>query len=143
MKRGALRIGNLRLTGAPVLACSVLLAVAVLTVWNQGDLHLLVLLVLAPLLEEAVFRAGLQEAMLRRWSTRPWLANGVTAAAFGLAHASVRDDAAALAVALPALLIGQVYQRTGRLRLCVALHAALNVAWLGWSAAGPTLLGGR
>jgi membrane protease YdiL (CAAX protease family) len=101
------------------------------------------LLVLAPLLEETVFRAGLQEALLRHWRRRPCLANAMSAAAFGLAHAAVRADAAALAAALPALLIGAVYQRTGRLRYCIVLHAAMNAAWLGWSMTGASLLGYR
>lgn len=100
--------------------------------------QLLVLLVLAPLLEEAVFRAGLHEALLRRWAGHPALwANLATAAAFALAHAAVRADALAWAVALPAVLIGLLYQRQRRLRTCVALHAAMNAAWLGWQAAVP------
>ena len=99
------------------------------------------LLLVAPLLEEPVFRAGLQEALLRRWHWRPYLANGFTAAAFGLAHAALRADATAFAAALPALMIGVVYQRTGRLRLCVVLHAVMNAAWLAWSLAGAALPG--
>ena len=90
------------------------------------------LLLLAPLLEEAVFRAGLQEALLGRLRWQPLLANGVTALAFGCAHVVLREDAAAFAVVLPALLIGLHYQRSGRLRGCVALHAAMNAVWLVW-----------
>jgi membrane protease YdiL (CAAX protease family) len=89
-----------------------------------------VLLVVAPVLEEAVFRAGLQEALLRRPALAPWLANGLTALVFGLAHALLRGSAGALAVALPALLIGVVYARWRRLRWCVALHALMNAMWL-------------
>jgi hypothetical protein len=43
---------------------------------------------------------------------------------------AVRGDAAAFAVALPALAIGLVYSRWRQLRWCVALHAAMNAAWL-------------
>ena len=104
--------------------------------------RLLVLLLLAPLLEEAVFRAGLQEGLLRRWAEAPALwANLATAAAFGLAHVLVRGDANAAWVALPALLIGLVYQRRHRLRESVALHAVMNAAWLGWAQLGPALPG--
>jgi membrane protease YdiL (CAAX protease family) len=112
---------------------AVAMLVLVLAAAGHGFQRLLMLLVLAPLLEETVFRAGLQEALLRRWHRTPLLANAVTAAAFGLAHALARADAAAFAVALPALLIGAVYGRNGRLRQCVVLHAAMNAAWLGWS----------
>lgn len=88
-----------------------------------------VLLLAAPLLEEAVCRAGLHEALLRHGAAA-WMANGMTAAAFGLAHVAARGDAAAFTVALPALAIGLVYGRWRRLRWCVALHAAMNAAWL-------------
>lgn len=91
-----------------------------------------VLLVIAPLLEEAVFRAGLQEALLRQLR-RPLAANLVTALVFGVAHAALRGEPAAFAVALPAVLIGAIYARTRRLAPCALLHAALNAAWLGWN----------
>lgn len=88
-----------------------------------------VLLVAAPLLEEAVFRAGVQEALLRRGRAL-LLANAVTALLFGAAHVAVRGEPAAFAVVLPALAIGWLYERTRRLRWCVLLHAAMNAAWL-------------
>lgn len=122
--------------GLPLLGAGLLvaaLAALALLAAGQDAWRLLVLLVLAPLLEETVFRAGLQEALLRRWRQMPLLANLFTAAAFGLAHALARADAAAFAVALPALLVGAVYGRRGRLRECVVLHAVMNAAWLVWS----------
>lgn len=115
-----------------------LLALGLVADYERAQ-RVLTLLLLAPLLEEAIFRAGLQEALLRRWQSHPRLANVATAAAFGLAHVVIRADFAAFSVALPALLIGEVYQRTGRLRLCVALHAAMNATWLAWNTAGPLL----
>jgi len=93
-----------------------------------------VLLVLAPICEETVLRGGLQDALLRH-TVPADLANALTASVFGLAHALVHGDARAFAVALPALLIGAVYQRTGRLRHCVALHALFNAAWIAWTLA--------
>lgn len=91
--------------------------------------RVVVLLLVAPLAEEIVFRAGLHEALLRR-AVQPQVANGVTALAFALVHLAARGDGVALAVALPALLIGAVYQRTRRVRDCVILHAAMNALWL-------------
>jgi membrane protease YdiL (CAAX protease family) len=101
------------------------------TFGGQGP-RIAVLLVIAPLVEEALFRAGLHEGLLRRRWT-PWAANLATALVFGIAHALVRADPSALAVALPALAIGQVYTRRRRLRDCVVLHTAMNALWLGWT----------
>ena len=39
------------------------------------------------------------------------------------------------AVAVPALAVGVVYARTGRVRDCVVLHAAMNALWLAGLAA--------
>lgn len=107
---------------------------------GQGFGRILMLLVLAPLLEETVFRAGLQEALLQRLR-RPDVANALTALAFALAHALAHGDARALAVVLPAWLVGRVYERGRRVRHCVALHALFNAAWiasmLGAASHGP------
>ena len=118
-----------------VLSCAVLLGVAALIGAGAGasPTRLAVLLLIAPLAEEAVFRAGLQEALLQRGISR-LVANLLCASAFAMSHAAVRDDAAALAVVLPALLIGTVYQRWRRLSPCVLLHAALNAAWIAGAA---------
>jgi membrane protease YdiL (CAAX protease family) len=112
-----------------LLAAGVLVVVAALSAGSPLPQRLWMLLLVAPLAEEAVFRAGLQEVLLRRWQA-PLAANLWTALTFGLAHALVRADPGALAVAAPALLIGWVYGRTRRLRDCVALHAAMNALWL-------------
>lgn len=95
---------------------------------------LLVLLVLSPVAEEAVFRAGLQEWLLRQ-SAVPWVANLVTALAFGLAHVLARGDVTAIAVALPALLLGAAYERWRKLRYCAVLHAGMNLLWLAYGGA--------
>jgi membrane protease YdiL (CAAX protease family) len=94
-----------------------------------APLRVAVLLAIAPLAEEAVLRAGLHEALLRR-AVAPWRANLMSALLFAVAHALLRADPAALAVVLPALLIGALYGRTRRLRDAVLLHAALNALWL-------------
>lgn len=86
-------------------------------------------LVIAPLLEEIVFRAGLHEIMLRNFRTRA-AANVLTALCFALAHIAVRSDPSSALVALPALAIGWLYERTRRVRDCVTLHAAMNLLWL-------------
>jgi membrane protease YdiL (CAAX protease family) len=106
------------------------ISVAALGVAPQGMVtQWVVLVVLAPLLEEAVFRAGLHEWLLRR-GTRFWTSNLLTALVFGGVHALLRVDPLAWATALPALMVGRVYERTRRVRWCVVLHAAMNGSWL-------------
>jgi hypothetical protein len=126
------------------LAAAVLLASGLALAAAGQDLRrIAVLLVLSPLLEETVFRAGVQEVLRHRWPARPWMAIGVTAVAFGVAHAVARADTAAFGVVLPALVIGAMYQRTGRLRDCIALHAAMNAAWLGYAVTASAYPGFR
>ncbi|WP_159105885.1 JDVT-CTERM system glutamic-type intramembrane protease [Ideonella sp. B508-1] len=84
----------------------------------------------APVLEETVFRAGLQDALLRRGASGA-VSVLLTAGAFALAHALWRPGPWAWATALPALLLGGVYLRTRRLWPCIALHALFNALWWG------------
>jgi hypothetical protein len=89
----------------------------------------------APFVEEIVFRCGLQSWLIERLGAdrcprRAALANAATALAFAAAHLAVRPGVLAAATLLPALLLGAVYQRTRRVRHCVALHAAFNALWL-------------
>lgn len=96
------------------------------TLWR-----LCLLLLLAPVLEEVIFRAGVQEALLRSGRSA-WFAIVTTAMLFGAVHVTLRADAAAFVVAMPALAIGVVYARTRRVLPCVLLHAAMNAAWVAW-----------
>jgi membrane protease YdiL (CAAX protease family) len=143
MTLGALRAAATGTAGIPqrmlFVVAGVLMCVAALVAAGQGQPRLAVMLVLAPLLEEAVFRAGLQEVLLRRWHGLPLLVNAVTAAAFSLAHVIVRGDAAAFAVVLPALLIGAIYQRTRSVTICAAVHAAMNGLWVALASRGLPL----
>ncbi|GAA5163089.1 JDVT-CTERM system glutamic-type intramembrane protease MrtJ [Viridibacterium curvum] len=88
-----------------------------------------VLLLLAPVAEEVIFRMGLQASLLER-QLAPWCANLLVAVAFAVAHWTVRGHVAALLVMLPALFIGAVYQRERRVAPCVCLHALMNLVWL-------------
>lgn len=98
-------------------------------------------LLLAPLMEELVFRGGLHSALLR--GPRTSLLNGagrvnlVVAAAFGLAHALTRSVVLGLATLPMALLVGWVFERTGRVRHCVLIHAACNAVWFAVSGIAP------
>jgi membrane protease YdiL (CAAX protease family) len=110
------------------------LASAVLAPMPLAPTALITLLLIAPVAEELVFRAGLQEALLRRLRERAavgmLLANLLTAGAFTAAHVALHPSVQALLTAVPALLIGRVYQRHRRVAPCIALHTAFNALWL-------------
>jgi membrane protease YdiL (CAAX protease family) len=92
------------------------------------------MLVLSPAVEEIVFRAGLQEALLRRdgatIARRVWLANAITALAFATAHLALRPGLTAALTLLPALACGHLYAQRRQVLPCIALHALFNAAWL-------------
>jgi membrane protease YdiL (CAAX protease family) len=112
---------------APVVALALFTGAVAAFAWLAGvsPLRLAVWLMLMPLAEEIVLRAGLQEALLRR-AMAHGAANLITALVFATAHVLLRGEWAAAMVALPALVLGALYGRTRQLRGCVALHAAMN-----------------
>jgi len=98
---------------------------------GSGLQRMWVLLMLAPLAEEAIFRSGVQESLLRSGVPHHY-ANALTAVLFGLAHVVLQGDISVFGVVLPALLVGALYWRTRRLLPCVLLHAAMNAVWVAW-----------
>lgn len=115
-----------------------LLALCGALAWQVGQgqltppallIPMLISVVLAPVLEETVFRLGLQESLLRRgW--QPLVTALVVALAFALAHLLLRGPAwLNAATALPALALGLLYTRTRRLSDCVLAHAGCNAVW--------------
>ena len=117
--------------GAPVVAWLVAKAgygIAVASPWPD-----LAVLALASVLEEIVFRGGLQ-SLLRRWrplaATRPISgANLLTSVAFAAFHLWHHPALAALGVLPVSLLLGWVYERSGeRLLPPVLLHLYFNAA---------------
>jgi uncharacterized protein len=81
------------------------------------------LLLLAPLLEEWIARAGLQAWLLRRMAPAPALL--ASTAAFSALHLGAGPLAAAL-VSGPGLLMGWTYQHWRDWRLCALLHGLCN-----------------
>jgi membrane protease YdiL (CAAX protease family) len=93
-------------------------------------------LIVAPVIEELFFRGVVQSRLRAAVGLfgRPWVAIGVTAVCFGLAHLSTASVAHAAMVIAPAVVIGWVYERTRSIGLCIALHSAANAVWMGyWS----------
>jgi len=100
------------------------------------------LLLLAPLLEEWVVRAGLQEWLIgadagngaqapaspapRAMSGTPAMPVLVSAAAFGLLHLG-SGWRAALAVTAPGLVLALIYQRGRDWRWCALVHGLFNL----------------
>lgn len=128
----------------PLFWCAALAIVALtpaLTLWPGVTVaphvpawRVWVFLILAyPVLEEVIFRAGLQSWLLSRWPARWWwlsLANGVTALVFALAHLFTHPPGWAMATIVPALLFGLFYERHAqRLAGPVLLHVLANAAY--------------
>lgn len=134
----ARRVQGLRLD-AP-LGAAVLLAPAAAWAWHRlapqdaatampDGQGLWMLLLVAPVLEEIVFRAGLQAGLVRHgW--RPGVAMVVASAAFAAWHLAAGQGPAALAVFLPSLVFGHAYARHG-LACAMACHAWFNACHLG------------
>lgn len=83
----------------------------------------------APVVEEVIFRLGLQQELLTRLKSAP-MANAATALVFALAHGLSQGTEQSLLTLLPALALGSVFQRSRRVAPCIALHAAFNAIWL-------------
>ena len=84
------------------------------------------LLLLAPLLEEWIMRAGLQEWLMRRHPNAKLAALLLPATVFSLLHLGAGPLAAA-GVFLPGAALGLLYLRRRDWRLCAALHAVFNL----------------
>jgi len=83
--------------------------------------------ILAPVLEEMLFRGILLRAFLERYPRG--LAIGYSALYFGAAHLNLYQFVLAFLVGL---LLGWLYERSRSLLPCMALHAALNVSVSVW-----------
>ena len=84
--------------------------------------------VLAPVLEEMLFRGLVLRGFLERFSR--WYAIGASAILFGAAHLNIHQFVVGLVLGV---LLGWLYERTRSLLPCIALHAGYNAA-VTWSA---------
>lgn len=96
------------------------------------------LLGLAAVVEELVFRGGLQALLLRRLGARTFgisAANLATSLAFAAVHLWAHPPLAALGVLPVSLVLGAAYERSGgRLGPPIALHLYFNLLLYGASA---------
>lgn len=89
----------------------------------------------APLLEELIYRGLLQGAAVRAFG-RPWAAIVLTSAVFTVVHLGAAPPYALPTLFVLGVALGVAMERTGRLGVCVAMHAGFNIvnlaaAWLG------------
>lgn len=82
----------------------------------------LVVVILAPIGEELIFRAGLFRFLANRM--RPGLAAAISAALFATIHWNLQ---ASLPLFALGLTLAAVYQRSGRIIAAIVLHAAFNL----------------
>lgn len=103
-------------------------------------------LLLAPVLEELVFRGGVQSLLDRTAAGRGLIAPGVTvgnvltSALFAAAHLWVAPPALAAAIFLPSLIFGRLRQLYSSLLPAMLVHAAYNACYLGAGIAWPNRL---
>lgn len=90
---------------------------------TPGPLDIARLLLLAPLLEEWIMRAGVHHYLLQRYS--PAAALCLSSVLFAALHGSAGWQQVAL-VFWPGLLFGIAYQRWRDWRLCALLHGLSN-----------------
>jgi membrane protease YdiL (CAAX protease family) len=87
------------------------------------------LLLWGPIVEEIVFRAALQRRLMGYFHNR-WMANGITSVAFALMHYVLSGNPGSLAVFVPSLVLGWLYQRTGILYWTIVLHTGFNLLYV-------------
>ncbi|MEK6750127.1 MAG: JDVT-CTERM system glutamic-type intramembrane protease [Pseudomonadota bacterium] len=95
----------------------------------------ILLSVVYPLLEEIVFRGGLQGAFTARvWGRSQWgpvtAANLMTSILFACAHVVTRGDVTALAVFFPSLIFGYFRDRDNTWISAAILHGWYNMGYL-------------
>ena len=82
---------------------------------------LLMLVVVGPLLEELVFREGIQRSLSKRFM--PVMAALISATTFGLIHFNPLQTVSAMMLGF---VLGLLYMRAGDIRLCLTCHIINN-----------------
>lgn len=101
------------------------------TLQQEFSLNLLISIIIsavimAPLLEELVFRGVLQTTLMHLMKGRRWPAMLITAAVFSAIHAWVVPAQGLLPLFVLGLVFGYLYERTGSLLTPILAHAVFN-----------------
>jgi membrane protease YdiL (CAAX protease family) len=103
--------------------------------FDSGTLGMILMVaVLAPVLEEMLFRGVILRSFLRQYPRWPAICG--SAALFGFAHMNLYQYVTAV---LMGMYLGWLYERTRSLLPCIALHATYNTASLLAGSMGPAL----
>lgn len=86
----------------------------------------------APLVEEFIYRGFLQTGVLKMTRSAP-AAIGITSGVFAVAHVGAVPWHAVFTLFCLSVAFGLALERTGRLWVCVLMHAAFNAANVGLS----------
>lgn len=78
---------------------------------------------LAPILEEFIFRGIILTGLLNNKQINPWLSISITALIFGIAHGNPWQF---LGAGFLGFIFGTIYWRTRNLALCILLHSLNN-----------------
>lgn len=87
------------------------------------------LLMWGPVVEELVFRAGLQ-TWLSRKIANPHFCNGLVSLVFALMHYASSGNLWSLTVFVPSIALGWTYQKTQSLACTIGLHILFNGLFL-------------
>lgn len=87
------------------------------------------LLLWGPVVEELVFRAGLQKWLVQK-TTRVHVSNCISSTVFALMHYGISGNLLSLAVFLPSLALGWAYQTTNSIAWAMGLHMLFNLVFL-------------
>lgn len=87
--------------------------------------------VIAPVLEEIVFRGVLQTSLLKVFGGSRWSALVYSAALFAIIHAWVVPWQSLFALFFLGLVFGYIYERTGSLYSAILCHALFNASNIG------------
>ena len=104
---------------------------------SLGGAALVKVLLIAPVLEEIVFRGGVQRLLERAaWGSRlvapgVTIGNVLTSVIFAAAHLSVAPTGLAAAIFLPSLVFGRLAQLYRTLLPAMLVHAVYNACYLG------------
>ncbi len=92
------------------------------TMLKDSPIALALLCVGGPAIEEVVFRDGIQRQLTLGGSSK-WVAICVSATTFGVIHVNMAQGIPAI---LLGIALGQLYHRTGDLRICLPAHILNN-----------------
>ena len=88
--------------------------------------NILIYMIMAPISEEMIFRAGIQRALMKRGCQ--YASVLITSALFAFAHFIISLKIISLMVFFPSAIISFYYMKHKDIRFCIVLHSIYNIA---------------